>query len=347
MVKIMEYIRKFEKENIRTVYLVITRRCNLKCSFCIRGEVDKENDTLSLENIFRYLNEIHNLNSNITLIITGGEATLHPNFKEILQRALELFPKIILCSNGTLFEAFRDNIDIIKKCRVQISIDGNNTYHDLIRGKGSYQKSIKVMKYLISENVDVVSSVTVSKDNIVSLEEMFADLQSIGVKNIKISQEMPGGFAELRTDKQLGYKEWNNLCNKLHNMTLNKDINLMLKKSFPFIGKRLNMNGVVDNALNKAGCKAGITLLYIYPDRKVYGCPLLMEYPLLELDKFVLNDLETSYYSNILYDYCVSLESTCSQCAYKEICRSGCPGRRKYTNKLWDGDSTCPLIQEG
>ncbi|MBP1549981.1 MAG: radical SAM protein [Oscillospiraceae bacterium] len=341
----MEYIRKFKKENVRIVYLVITQKCNLKCSFCIRGKEGTECSTLSMENVIRYLNEIRNLNDDITLIITGGEATLHPQFREIMEKSTELFSKVILCSNGTIYERLVDNSDLLRKCRVQISIDGSVDYHNLLRGKDAYQKSRKTIEYLAAQKIDVSVAATVSKDNIASMCEMFDDMYSVGVRAFKLSKEMPGGYAADREDNQLSYREWNDFCDEFRRYTSERTVSISMKKSFPFIAHNLNMNGVSDDMLSKAGCKAGITMLYIYPDRKVYGCPMLEEYPLLDLDRNTLSDLEKKYTECSLYDYSVDSASACNSCKYKEICRSGCPGRRNDIDKLWNGDKTCPIVR--
>lgn len=341
----MNYIRRFQKENIRTVYLVITKKCNLKCSFCIRGDEDNGSDTLSTDNIFRYLDEIHSLNDNIRLIITGGEAVLHPGFRDVLKRSTDIFSKVILCSNGTLTEKFIENTDILRKCGVQISVDGNMSVHDIVRGKGSYQKARDTVRYLISQNINTSVSSTISKENIDSVGEMFEDFYSSGVRTFKLSQEMPGGYAQSRKEFQLGYKEWNDFCDRFRKAVSGRNAEIIMKQSFPFICKNLNMNGVSEEMLSKAGCKAGITLLYIYPDRKVYGCPMLMEYPILDLDQNKLSDIGEKYTDCEIYNYFVDSSSACSSCRYKEICRSGCPGRRNNIDKLWNGDKLCPIVR--
>ena len=117
----MEYIRRFQKASLKKVYLVVTRKCNLSCPFCIRSSVPTEESTLSKELIYSYLAQIKEMNDQITLIITGGEATLHPDFREILQKSCDMFQKVILCSNGTNLHAFITNSDILKRMTVQIS----------------------------------------------------------------------------------------------------------------------------------------------------------------------------------------------------------------------------------
>lgn len=64
---------------INNLYIEVTRKCNMNCNHCLRGE--KENENLSLNDINKLFdNEILKIKN---LTITGGEPTL--NIKAILQ----------------------------------------------------------------------------------------------------------------------------------------------------------------------------------------------------------------------------------------------------------------------
>lgn len=114
-------------------YFLLTESCNLKCKHCIRGDSIKS--FVSYEDAIFVIDSIYQYDSNATLIFSGGEPTIHKDFTKILSYALNLFPRVVLNSNGTtkfysekLFE-----IDL-KKLIIQFSLDGDEKLHDFIRG---------------------------------------------------------------------------------------------------------------------------------------------------------------------------------------------------------------------
>jgi radical SAM protein with 4Fe4S-binding SPASM domain len=339
----MEYRRSLCCRNIKKVFLVITKNCNLSCPFCIREDGEKEKSNLSYEEIYEYMEQLKKMTPNAAIVITGGEATTHVNFGKIVKLATELFHRVVICSNGTNFKPIEENIEILKRCMIQISIDGNELYHDMLRGKGTYRRSRKTIEYLLTSNIRTIVASTVSRDNIGSIREMFEDMCSLGVENFKISQEMPSGFAKQRKESQLNYNEWNQFCDEFKDYSMKFNKNISLKKLFPFVGKKLNMNNVSNDMLCMAGCKAGVTQLYIYPNKMVYGCPMLIEHPIIDLNKNSLLDIEEHYIKGCLYNYAPGKQSKCLNCEYLLVCRGGCPGRSKGNDNIWEGDYQCPL----
>mgnify|MGYP000152421052 CR=1 FL=1 len=342
----MEYIRRFQKASLKKVYLVVTRKCNLSCPFCIRSSVPTEESTLSKELIYSYLAQIKEMNDQITLIITGGEATLHPDFREILQKSCDMFQKVILCSNGTNLHAFITNSDILKRMTVQISVDGDSLHHNQLRGNDTYEKAKATMTFLISQHIKTVSSSTISAYTIDSVPDMIRDLYESGIRYFKLSAEMPGGEARNRLHEQISVERWNLFCDEIASYSQHfEDIHLNIKKSFPFLGHSIKLDSIPEDLFQKAGCKAGITQVYIYPNQKVYGCPMLIDFPLLDLRLHNLSELETLYQKCALYHYYVNPDSQCTACKYQAICRGGCPGRSISNTDIWNGDALCPVVR--
>ena len=135
--------------NPLVIRLRITNKCNLSCHFCYLGNslnVKNEN-ILSLDEwkkIIKYIPKY-------TIIdITGGEPFLTPNFNEILSLMLKCKLKVSLITNGTIHKP-----EILKTIvdegltYFMVSLDGQEKEHDVIRGKGSFQKSIKTIRDVI------------------------------------------------------------------------------------------------------------------------------------------------------------------------------------------------------
>ncbi len=141
----------WKKDPIQLTFF-LTRRCNAGCSFCFylsghnnRSETDPE---LSLDEIEKISASMGKL---LWLAYSGGEIFLRDDIDEITRIFYEKnMPAIILFpTNGLLTEIIKDKIEtILNLCRkstivVKLTLDGMEGRHDSIRGKGSFQETMR------------------------------------------------------------------------------------------------------------------------------------------------------------------------------------------------------------
>jgi len=101
---------------IKRIYLEITNKCNLNCSFCTNSKGDSFIDLKTIEN---YLIQIKEICDYIYLHVLG-EPLLHPNINEILDLLDKYNFKLQLVTNGTLL---KNNIHILShKCIRKLAI---------------------------------------------------------------------------------------------------------------------------------------------------------------------------------------------------------------------------------
>ena len=95
--------------------IAIVNYCNLKCPYCFAEDmIQEDNAFMSLENYNKLLDFI--LKSPTDRVgILGGEPTLHPQFKEILQITNDKCQdrKAVLFSNGIELEKFLPDLNNI------------------------------------------------------------------------------------------------------------------------------------------------------------------------------------------------------------------------------------------
>ncbi|MBQ7849912.1 MAG: radical SAM protein [Clostridia bacterium] len=87
--------------------LMLTKQCNLRCSYCFANEfVNRQSDVMSYENFETCLNFLsHDPQERIGLI--GGEPTMHPELKRMLARLIDSpFQQVCLFTNGILLDQF-------------------------------------------------------------------------------------------------------------------------------------------------------------------------------------------------------------------------------------------------
>ena len=98
---------------------------------------------------------------------------MHPDFKAICTRVLDQSPDtcLVILTNGLLIDTFLPFLKTLPQNRVhfQISLDGEKSTHDWIRGRGTHERLLKGLAGLTAINRQVSLAMAVSQDN---LDEM-------------------------------------------------------------------------------------------------------------------------------------------------------------------------------
>ncbi len=126
--------------------LHLTMKCNLNCRCCLqhnRGAIDE----LSTD---EWLNIIHQIPRFSVITISGGEVTVRPDFKTLLDHSLRQ-AKLNLITNATLLDDEMIQMFVERKLFViGISLDGLGATHDRLRGKdGAFEKTMKNLEKLV------------------------------------------------------------------------------------------------------------------------------------------------------------------------------------------------------
>jgi len=108
------------------------------------------------------------------LQMTGGEATVHPNFIELLRIASKYVLEMQVSSNGILLEKYIEQfLDLPKTPAIGISLDAPSELHDKIRNrKGLFKRILKNIKLLKQHKIPHALAMTVfGKNDIPNLPE--------------------------------------------------------------------------------------------------------------------------------------------------------------------------------
>ena len=110
-----------------------------------------------------------------SLKVTGGEPLTHPSARLFLSQAGECHFETTLLTNGLLIDeacmaTLRDG-----HIRLGISLDGATSQtHDYIRGKGSFDKLIPILKEIKRNRIYLSITCTLSKHNLAETEEVIS-----------------------------------------------------------------------------------------------------------------------------------------------------------------------------
>lgn len=185
-------------EELKTLWIKVTNKCNLSCHYCYaESGVNAENtDEITLEEIEKLLETAKPMGLE-RIVITGGEPLIRKDILEIFKLARK-FGLVQLLSNGTIYDEkilkqIVEFVDII-----QFSMDSHEKEkHDEIRGVGSFEKTLKSVKYLRSIGFkNIVFAATPTPTNNIDLRKMIDLCITNEVRRLHVNRYVPLGRAK-------------------------------------------------------------------------------------------------------------------------------------------------------
>lgn len=139
------------------VSMQLTYRCNLRCEHCFQWnelgffhnyDSKRKRAELSIDVVADVLNATSDHRAKVFL--WGGEPLMHSEFAEVAS-LLSRRPRVVnMCTNGLLMERNADALlSIGRGLNLLVSLDGFEAEHEAIRGKGSFQRTIKNIDFML------------------------------------------------------------------------------------------------------------------------------------------------------------------------------------------------------
>lgn len=174
--------------SLRYLQLHVTERCNLDCRHCYLGS--KGSTDLPLPSAKKAVKEFSK--RGLKLLITGGEPLLYPFLWDLLEYSRKYPIRIEVLSNGTyITPEVAAKLSLFVDC-VQVSLDGLQKGHELLRGKGTYNKTVKGIENLIPY-VDVSIATMIHSGNIDEFPALEAMVKNLGAKEWNLDVPSPKG----------------------------------------------------------------------------------------------------------------------------------------------------------
>ncbi|MDN4616892.1 radical SAM protein [Paenibacillus sp. PsM32] len=135
----------------------LTNRCNLRCTHCFQWnedgyhhQMDKAEQNMDLDPaIFKQLLD-DTKEAKSRLYLWGGEPMFHRQFGQILEYIQNDRREMTICTNGLLIDKFLEPIlDLSENLELLIAVEGFEYEHNLIRGKGTFQKTMAQIDRLV------------------------------------------------------------------------------------------------------------------------------------------------------------------------------------------------------
>jgi MoaA/NifB/PqqE/SkfB family radical SAM enzyme len=261
--------------NSVNVFFHILTKCNLKCRHCYINPEQHGDITLPLETIGAWLKIFADPDKDTNLVILGGEPTLHPHLHRVIKKAHDLgYGSITVDTNGYLFQDILSKIHPDDIDFFSFSLDGaTRKTNDGIRGPGCYDTCIDSIKKAVSRGFSTSLIYTVSSTNIDELESMAPLLNDLGINRFFIQVIGLRGRSALpeHIGLQVSPSEW---LRKLPAVA-EKIAGLGIPVTYP---------RVFLDPSESFQCAGRVAENYfIFPNGRVYRCPLCEDYPVHSL----------------------------------------------------------------
>jgi radical SAM protein with 4Fe4S-binding SPASM domain len=277
--------KKSPVPSLRYLELLLTERCNLRCRHCYLGEAGERE--LPFEAVLQTLEEFQNMQG-LRVLLSGGEPLLYSRWQALNERLPEFELRLVLLSNGLLLTD--EVIGELNVDEVQLSLDGMETGHELIRGTGTWKKTVRRIKALQNAGLEVAIATMIHRGNLDELEKMRNWLHKLGIR------------------------EWN-LDIPCSSGRLNRNQDLWLNPEEAGRYLELGFGGSDHGSSGNFAC--GRHLAAVLANGKVAKCGLFGDEPLGSLDE----GLEICW---LRLQHRRLSELDCASCVHISECRGGC-----------------------
>ncbi|WP_234118240.1 radical SAM/SPASM domain-containing protein [Clostridium hydrogenum] len=275
---------------LTSVYLHITQRCNLSCSYCYNHQNLNQPDKLSLNDILSMANTLKNIGVE-NIILTGGEALLRKDILEICKIFKDLNFNLGLLTNGTLLSEKQSVLDLIDKAI--ISIDTFDQTKNMRTGLNVLKLKETLLKISNAQRSKITLRSVITRND----EESWKEVKDFAISNgfnFISSVFVPNNSSEL------------DLIPNIDNVETCE----------------------TDCSLNGSVCGACYNEIAIDFNGDIYPCQALIKPELKVTNIFNhdwLKDLENSKITSTFMNRSVDNIENCPSCEYKYLCGGGCP----------------------
>lgn len=194
--KMLNYFQSVNKKmlsnTISTDFKICpTMGCNLRCTYCYEehsqhAKLDIMSDK-QLNVIFDYIKKCKEAvkqysgdTNAIKIGLFGGEPLLKQNYQiveKVLRFAKEIETKVYITTNGTTINEYRELLNLYRGIIfLQITLDGNKSYHDKKRiyksGIGTFDEICESIDTILKLGIKLTVRINVDRNNIDSISEL-------------------------------------------------------------------------------------------------------------------------------------------------------------------------------
>lgn len=180
---------------LKKVYIEITNRCNLNCSFCAKSKLPKKD--MSVLEFKHIIEEVKTITNNVYLHVKG-EPLLHPHLQELLMICEVNKMRVNITTNATLLKkqsSLLSMFSCIKKINISLHCENNqkNYLHDVFTTCEMLKKGRTIVYRLWTMNDHTLDTKGLQIINAMQSYYSLSDIQkqeTIQIQNYKISENI-------------------------------------------------------------------------------------------------------------------------------------------------------------
>ncbi|WP_157219119.1 radical SAM/SPASM domain-containing protein [Flavisphingomonas formosensis] len=324
---------EWQSRRIGAVYLHMTNKCNLECSYCYRGSSPRiaiKHGGQDFIDFFERAAPI--LSARPTITFSGGEPMIHPDFFEVARYCHRAGMRCELLTNGLFVDA--DNAAEIGRLfsYVKISLDGaSEESHARTRGEGHYQQVLDAIGLLAGQpDLAVNVQMTLHRDNMAESGRLREKLPE--TVRLKFTPAMPMGRARQDKEDRISNDEFIAVDESVVDPTEGRG------------ARHLSRN------IRSFGCHAGISNISISDRGDVYPCHLFHKNE-FKLGNIFTDDIDTIFFSdtNRTFSQAMDVEENnerCGSCDFRYLCGGGCKANPLHAHgDFRRSDTYCSFIR--
>ncbi|MCK5309951.1 MAG: radical SAM protein [Thermoplasmata archaeon] len=308
---------------MKTLYINITKECNLRCTYCYLDAGISLKDELSVEEIKRVFAEFKAMGQDIeqTIIISGGEPLIREDLWDIVEYAKSLGFILVIATNGILID--KETAVKLKKYfgGVQISLDGDEEMHDKYRGKGSFDGALEGIMNLVAAGLTPSISAAITKENFKSVQKIWEVCKKYNLKHVKTNPIIPLGRAGDKEELMLSKDEYVELWRESKENLKKMNLGVTLDNERSLFSGGTTMKGT------GYSCGGGLDSLSVESNGDVFPCQAshLPEFKCGSIRESSLEDIwRKSAVTNDWKSRTINEIAGCKDCEWKMYCGGGC-----------------------
>ncbi|MCX7653417.1 MAG: radical SAM protein [Fervidobacterium sp.] len=301
----------------RNIEFEITTACNYSCLHCYCNAGKKSKVELSTEEIFEVIDQLVQAEVEI-LDVVGGEPLLRNDLLKIFSYAKSKGLSMIMNTNASL--ATKDLVNKIKAIvpdlHVGVSLDGPvSEVHDKIRGKGTFESTMKGLKNFLEAGFNVTVLFVVNRLNYSYIDDMVLLAKDLGT-SLYVDRFIPVGRGMINKELLLPTRDMiEHVANRLQ-IFLKRENSVELY--------------IEENIFGLEECTAGRTHASILVDGNVVPCGHFRYNP-----EYYVGNVNKERFIDIwrrMEEYRSKLiPQSCLLCALRgNICSAGCLAAAKF-----------------
>jgi MoaA/NifB/PqqE/SkfB family radical SAM enzyme len=189
--------------SLQTVFLHVTKACNLNCAYCYFSARKPLVDELDTAEFHRLWPEMVTVRPQ-KVVFTGGEPLLRADIVDLIRGLSDADGehRVIRClnSNGHLVTPKLAEKLVGLADEVRVSLDALAPRNDALRGSGNFHAAMKALETYRAVGLDPKVLVTVTRQSLPDLEELLCLLIDRKFFSINVNRFRPVGRGALHAD---------------------------------------------------------------------------------------------------------------------------------------------------